>query len=260
SEVVEGYLGLCELVVGLSGGGPPGKASLMLETLQGACMLLRLPGEGMRDKQKQGWKDSLRMVEGQQGFGPVPSIQEAFREHHAQARIVRVMEQVAGAGTGASGRCAAEDGAGAGARADGICWSESDRCAVILALLAFLTALMARNSLGKTAFQRALADKAGAWAFVSDREGGDRAWEARRGRGRHPGAPGIGPYAALAGLVDPLPSWELFPALMEMLLDGPVPLDMVDPAARRAATAGEDGAQEAGASAGAAGATRGDDG
>lgn len=223
SGLVEGYLCLCERAAAVTAAGlaatddGPG---LLLDALHGACALIRTGAPTGGDGAAGGDRDRgeargarLGAAAGrvtQRDSGVSPLLQEAFREHWASARLLVVLEGVVVvAGLTSSG------------------WTSSnaptattESCAnVVSTSLSFFTALMAGNSLGKSAFQRALAEHAGEKAVSLP-----LAPSARPGDALGAGiALDGGSFAALADLVSIVPAAKLSRALVEMLMDGDVP-------------------------------------
>ena len=218
SGLVEGYLCLCERAAAatLAGSADPDDGEvLLLDALNGACMLMRLDapsykpierarargvrdGPGFRAVGVPSWDARTRYS------GVSPLLQETFREHWASARLLAVLESVvAGSLTLMSPAV-----------------TISNCVDVMSTSLALFTSMMAGNSLCKKAFQRAVIERyarniAASAAVAPSSQPHGVAGAAKRIDG--------GSFAAIADLAAVVPAERLSCALMEMLMDGEVP-------------------------------------
>ncbi|CAM9527499.1 unnamed protein product [Ectocarpus fasciculatus] len=220
SGLVEGYLCLCEraAVATVAGSAATDDGpSLLLDALHGACALMR--SEAPRNMVEASTSDrggiqgtpggaengpsSRPMRQGDTGV--LPLLQETFREHWASARLLVVLESVAG---------------------DQVAFRSipnsspvpKEGCSeIVIACLSLFTAMMARNSLGKKEIRRALSEhyvgrKDLPGAVPSSVPGGAAGWGS--------GGSSFVALANLAGVVSPA---SLCESLVDMLMDGEVP-------------------------------------
>lgn len=228
SGLAEGYLCLCERAAVATAAGSAATddgPGLLLDALHGACALMRsdvprgvLPVSGAAtssEGDKETLPDGARIMSawarasgsataGDQGVSPL--LQEAFREHWASARLLVVLESVVG------GRAAASSAT------PHLPAVSTDICSDIVAgSLSLFTSTMARNSLGKRAFQLALSD--------------------HHGRRNTPSATPPSPlgvvsgglsFVPLADLASVIPPSTLCYRLVDMLMDGDVPASVLE--------------------------------
>lgn len=231
SGLVEGYLCLCEraaavivpaapsTVVGAGDGGDG--PVLLLDALRGAGALIRAEGSSPDVatsapvvETKDGKGESrvpTRVRIGNCGLSPL--LQEAFREHWAFARLLVVLERVA------DPPVAVDPSTEPNARPE---YPE-----IVRTCLSLFTALMAGNSLGKKAFRRAIAGHAGSVASFTTATQTATAATGRAVASATNGVNGAGCFAALAGLASVVPPASLLRTLMEMLMDGQLPDDVL---------------------------------
>ncbi|CAM9274175.1 unnamed protein product, partial [Ectocarpus sp. 13 AM-2016] len=190
--------------------------SLLLDALHGACALMRLEAPRNMDEASASDRGGIQGASGGAENGPssrptrqgdtgvLPLLQETFREHWASARLLVVLESVAG--DLAASRSTPKSSV------------PKEGCSeIVTACLSLFTAMMARNSLGKKAIRRALSEhyfgrKDSPGAVPSSMPGGAAGWGI--------GGSSFVALAHLAGVVSPASMCE---SLVEMLMDGEVP-------------------------------------
>lgn len=241
SGLAEGYLCLCERAAVATVAGLPAAddgSGLLLDALHGACALMRshvpkgivpvagrTSSEGAKKSGPEGARcGSLSGSARGEGKGVSPLLQEAFREHWASDRLLVVLESVVG------GRVASSSTPNLPTVSAEIC---SD---IMTASLSLFTAMMAGNSLGKRAFQRAL-------------------WDHHGRKNTPPGAAPLPAPAATNGGLSFTPLVDLASvmrpsmlcrALMDMLMDGEVPARVLEMMGVRAdSEAGAEGGSKA---------------
>lgn len=224
SGLAEGFLCLCEraAVATVAGSAATDDGpGLLLDALHGACALMRsnvpqgiVPMAGARSSSERGKKTGserarIRSLSGSAtgGKSVSPLLQEAFREHWASDRLLVVLEIVVG------GRVAASS------LTPDLPSVSTEICSdIVEASLSLFTAMMAGNSIGKRAFQRALSDHRGRNTTSS----GPAPFSA-------PGAvDGGSSFTPLADLASVMPPSTLGHALMDMLMDGQVPVSVLE--------------------------------
>lgn len=210
SGLVEGYLCLCEraAVATVAGSAATDDGpSLLLDALHGACALMRSEAPRNMGEASTSDRGGIQGTSGGAENGPssrlmrqgdtgvLPLLQETFREHWASARLLVVLESVAG--DLVTSRSTSNSSV------------SKERCSeIVTACLSLFTAMMARNSLGKKAIRRALSEH-----YV--------------GRKDLPGAvpssmSGGSSFVALAHLAGVVSPPSLCESLVEMLMDGEV--------------------------------------
>lgn len=233
SGLVEGYLCLCERAAAIiapaalstevgTGDGEDG-LMLLLDALKGAGALIRAEESapdvttGVSVVNAEDGAESRTPTRVRLGnWGLSPLLQEAFREHWAFARLLVVLERVAGPvsvgpSTDSNARLKSTEG-----------YPE-----IVKTCLSLLTALMAGNSLGKKAFRNAIAEHVGSVASVTMATRTATAATSSTGASATNGVNGTGCFAALAGLASVVPPVPLLRTLMEMLMDGELPDDVL---------------------------------
>lgn len=228
SGLAEGFLCLCERAAVATVAGSAASddgPGLLLDALHGACALMRskVPQGDKKTGAEQARTGSLSGPVTGGDNGVLPLLQEAFREHWASGRLLVVLESVAGGRTAAS------------SATPNLPPVSTEICSgIVAASLSLFTAMMAGNSLGKRAFQRALSDHNGRKSAPS---------------GAVPSSPlgavnGGFSFIPLADLAGVIPPSTLCSALMDMLMDGEVPARVLEAMVMHEETEGEGGGEE----------------
>ncbi|CAB1097656.1 unnamed protein product [Ectocarpus sp. CCAP 1310/34] len=225
SGLVEGYICLCEraAVATVAGSAATDDGpSLLLDALHGACALMRSEAPRNMGEVSASGRGGIQSTSGgaengpssrptrQEDTGVLPLLQETFREHWASARLLVVLESVAG------------DLAASRSTPNSSSVPKEGCSEIVTACLSLFTAMMARNSLGKKAIRRALSEhyvgrKDSPGAVPSSMPCGAAGW-------------GIGgsSFVALAHLAGVVSSASMCESLVEMLMDGEVPECVLD--------------------------------